>query len=91
MVQPLDNRTLSRLESAVQKSSYVGEGKRLKVTNEVSLRPEYRVLLQASDADTTQVNPEIVGGLVVEIGDRTIDLSVSSKIAKMNKLLTDTL
>ncbi|MCJ1391494.1 ATP synthase F0 subcomplex subunit OSCP atp5 [Xylographa bjoerkii] len=39
----------------------------------------------------TKVNPDIKGGLVVEIGDRTIDLSVSSKISKMNKLLTDTL
>ncbi|RYO94217.1 hypothetical protein DL764_007875 [Monosporascus ibericus] len=38
-----------------------------------------------------EVNPEIIGGLVVEIGDRTIDLSVSSKLAKMNKLLTDNL
>ncbi|MCJ1265638.1 ATP synthase F0 subcomplex subunit OSCP atp5 [Lobaria immixta] len=38
-----------------------------------------------------KVNPDIIGGLVVEIGDRTIDLSVSSKISKMNKLLTDTL
>lgn len=69
--QPLDNRTLSRLETAVAKSSYVGAGKKLKVTN--------------------QVNPDIVGGLVVEVGDRTIDLSVSSKLAKMNKLLTDAL
>ncbi|KAJ5805277.1 ATP synthase oligomycin sensitivity conferral protein [Penicillium riverlandense] len=39
----------------------------------------------------TKVNPDLVGGLVVEIGDRTIDLSVSSKIAKMNKALTDAL
>ncbi|KAL8940752.1 MAG: hypothetical protein Q9211_002124 [Gyalolechia sp. 1 TL-2023] len=39
----------------------------------------------------SKVNPDIMGGLVVEIGDRTIDLSVSSRIAKMNKLLTDTL
>ena len=38
-----------------------------------------------------QVDPELVGGLVVEIGDRTIDLSVSSKIAKLNKALTDAL
>lgn len=38
-----------------------------------------------------QVNPDLVGGLVVEIGDRTIDLSVSSKIAKLNKALTDAL
>ncbi|KAI1093435.1 putative oligomycin sensitivity conferring protein [Rostrohypoxylon terebratum] len=69
--QQLDNKTLGRLESAVAKSQYVGQGKKLKVTN--------------------TVNPDIIGGLVVEIGDRTIDLSVSSKLAKMNKLLTDTL
>jgi len=67
----LDNKTLNRLESAVSKSQYVGQGKKLKVTN--------------------KVNPDILGGLVVEIGDRTIDLSVSSRIAKMNKLLTDAL
>ncbi|KAK0706546.1 ATP synthase subunit 5 [Lasiosphaeria miniovina] len=69
--QPLDGKTLSRLETAVAKSAYVGQGKKLKVTN--------------------TINPDIIGGLVVEIGDRTIDLSVSSKIAKMNKLLQDTL
>ncbi|KAM4059991.1 ATP synthase delta (OSCP) subunit [Hirsutella rhossiliensis] len=69
--QPLDNRTLSRLENAVTKSAYVGQGKKLKVTN--------------------TVNSDIVGGLVVEIGDRTIDLSVSSRLTKMNKLLSDSL
>ncbi|KAF2741005.1 OSCP-domain-containing protein [Polyplosphaeria fusca] len=68
---PLDSRTLSRLESAVSKSQYVGQGKKLKVV--------------------PKVNPDIRGGLVVEIGDRTIDLSVSAKMAKMNKLLKDTL
>ena len=70
--QPLDNRTLSRLESAVTKSAtLVGQGKKLKVTN--------------------KVNADILGGLVVEVGDRTIDLSVSSKVAKLNKMLTDSL
>lgn len=67
----MDNKTLNRIENAIAKSPYVGQGKKLKVTN--------------------QVNPDIIGGLVVEIGDRTIDLSVSSKIAKLNKLLNDTL
>jgi len=38
----------------------------------------------------TKVNPDILGGLVVEIGERTIDLSVSSKISRLNKMLTDT-
>ena len=37
----------------------------------------------------SKVNPEILGGLVVEIGERTIDYSVANKIAKMNKMLTD--
>lgn len=69
--QPLDKRTLNRLETAVSKSAYISQGQKLKVTN--------------------SVNPDIVGGLVVEIGDRTIDLSVSARIAKMNKLLTDSL
>lgn len=69
--QQLDNKTLNRLETAVAKSPYVGQGKKLRVTN--------------------QVNPDIIGGLVVEVGDRTIDLSVSAKVAKLNKLLTDTL
>jgi F-type H+-transporting ATPase subunit O len=69
--QPLDNRTLSRLESAIHKSSYVANGQKLKVV--------------------PKVNPEIRGGLIVEIGDRTIDLSVAAKMSKMNKLLKDTL
>lgn len=34
--QPLDNKSLNRLEAAVSKSAYVGQGKKLKVTNEVS-------------------------------------------------------
>jgi hypothetical protein len=40
---------------------------------------------------SSQVNPEILGGLIVEIGGRTIDLSVSYKISKLNKALTDAL
>ncbi|KXN73013.1 F1 complex, OSCP/delta subunit of ATPase [Conidiobolus coronatus NRRL 28638] len=35
------------------------------------------------------VNPSILGGLIIEVGDKTIDLSVASKVMKLNKLLTD--
>ena len=52
-------------------------------------RPAYPVLPQTNSLQ--QVDPDIKGGLIVEIGDRTIDLSVSSRIGKMNKLLTDSL
>ncbi|TQS37177.1 hypothetical protein Golomagni_02355 [Golovinomyces magnicellulatus] len=69
--KPLDSKTLSRLETAVSKSSFIGEGRKLRIKN--------------------TVKQDIIGGLVVEIGDRTIDLSVSSRVAKMNKLITDTI
>lgn len=84
----MDSKTLSRLESAVSKSEYVGQGKKLKVTNKVRYTPPHQ---EAKKINTFQVDPDVLGGLIVEIGDRTIDLSVSAKIAKMNKLLTDTL
>jgi len=37
----------------------------------------------------TEVDPEILGGLKVQIGDRFIDLSIGSKISKMNRLLME--
>ncbi|KAH7600661.1 ATP synthase delta (OSCP) subunit [Nakaseomyces glabratus] len=37
------------------------------------------------------VKPDIKGGLIVEVGDQTIDLSVSSKIQKLNKVLEETI
>ena len=37
-----------------------------------------------------QVNPSVLGGLVVDFGEKTIDLSVSSRINKLNNLLSRT-
>lgn len=38
---------------------------------------------------TNKVNADIQGGIVVEVGDRTVDLSISSKIAKLNQVLKE--
>jgi F-type H+-transporting ATPase subunit O len=35
----------------------------------------------------TKVNPEILGGLQVQIGDKFMDLSVASKVNRMHKML----
>ncbi|KAK6458694.1 F1 complex, OSCP/delta subunit of ATPase [Scheffersomyces xylosifermentans] len=67
----LDSKILKRLQTAISKSSFVGEGKTLKVTNDV--------------------NPELLGGLVVEVGDKTVDLSISAKVAKLNQSLKEAL
>jgi len=69
--KPLDSKILKRLQAAIQKSSFVGEGKTLKVSN--------------------PVNPDILGGLVVEVGDKTVDLSVASKVAKLNQVIGEAL
>ncbi|KAF3992694.1 hypothetical protein FT663_02207 [Candidozyma haemuli var. vulneris] len=69
--KPLDNKTLKRLQAAIQKSSFVGDGKTLKINSVVS--------------------PEILGGLVVEVGDKTLDLSISSKVARLNQTLGEAL
>ncbi|CAO3633156.1 unnamed protein product [Mucor fragilis] len=38
---------------------------------------------------SNKVKPDILGGIMVEIGDKSIDLTVSAKLAKLNKLITD--
>ncbi|KAI9178743.1 ATP synthase F0 subcomplex subunit OSCP atp5 [Blastocladiella emersonii ATCC 22665] len=38
---------------------------------------------------SNKVNPSIKGGLIVEVGDETIDMSVSSKLAKIEKSLAE--
>jgi len=37
---------------------------------------------------TNKVNPTILGGLIVDFGDKTIDLSVQSRVTKLNTVLT---
>ncbi|KAJ3332922.1 ATP synthase subunit O, mitochondrial [Blyttiomyces sp. JEL0837] len=38
---------------------------------------------------SSKVDPNILGGLIIEVGDKTIDLSVSSKVAKLDRLLKE--
>lgn len=47
--------------------------------------------LVAKDAKldiVTKIDPEIIGGFIVEVGGKTVDLSVSSKVNKLNRLLS---
>lgn len=38
-----------------------------------------------------EVKPEIQGGLIVEIADRTVDLSIATKINKLNQVLRESI
>ncbi|KAF1809195.1 OSCP-domain-containing protein [Eremomyces bilateralis CBS 781.70] len=102
-----ENNRLGVLEPVCEKfgqlmSAYRGEVE-LVVTSAAPLDQKVLKQLEAAVAKSqyiqqgqrlkvvSKVNPDIRGGLVVEIGDRTIDVSVSAKMARMNKLLKDTL
>jgi len=73
---------LGRLEQSISKSSLIQKGQKVKMENKVLL-PLFLV--------NEKVNDTILGGLIVEIGDRTIDLSVQSRVSKLNQLLYETL
>ena len=38
----------------------------------------------------TQVDPHIMGGMVVDIGDKHIDMSISSRVKKIQQLVMQT-
>lgn len=40
---------------------------------------------------TNEVDPQILGGLIVEVSGNSVDLSVSSKVTKLNKVLTESI
>lgn len=68
-VEPLDPKSLRRIEKALANSKYVGKGKTLRLVNEIK--------------------PVIQGGLIVEIEDKTVDLSIASRIQKLNSALQE--
>ncbi|MCJ1232984.1 ATP synthase F0 subcomplex subunit OSCP atp5 [Varicellaria rhodocarpa] len=101
-----ENNRLGILEGVCEKfSTLVGAARgevELTVTSASKLDPKTLQRLETAVAKSeysqgkklkvvSKVNSDIVGGLIVEIGDRTIDLSVAAKISRMNKLLTDSL
>lgn len=49
----------------------------------LSRRDRYQVGADQTIVLKTEVNPALVGGLTVQIGDKFMDLSISSKIASM--------
>ena len=84
---PLPRDALAKLEGSLKQSEAAKKSKVVKVTNKVS-----RLLcrLSSSSDDAWKVNPSVLGGIIVDVGDKTIDLSVASRVTKLNSLLQRT-
>jgi F-type H+-transporting ATPase subunit O len=82
---PLPRDVLARLEAILKQSQTAQQAKTLKITNKVSRRSTTEVgdTIDVND----QVNPSVLGGVIVDFGDKTIDLSVSSRVTKLNNAL----
>lgn len=64
--EALDSKSMSRLEKAL-KSAQLAEGKTLKINNRVGT-----LLMRIRMVELmTQVNPGVLGGLLVDFGDKT--------------------
>jgi len=82
---PLPKDVLTRLEATLKQSQTAQAAKVLKVTNKVRVYPSS--IQEYQTHFTLQVNPALLGGLVVDFGEKTIDLSVQSRVTKLNNIL----
>ena len=37
-----------------------------------------------------QVDPAIIGGMILEVGDKRVDLSIRTKVRKVQQIITET-
>ncbi len=61
------------------------ESKELQAVLQAFLKQGHKLKLQ------TVVDPEVLGGMVIELGDRYIDLSLSSKLKTFSNIVKETL
>ncbi len=59
--------------------------KELTAVLQTFLKPGHKLNLD------TQVDSELIGGMIVELGDRYIDLSISSKLKTFSNIVRETL
>lgn len=83
---PLPKDVLTRLEASLKQSQAGQQAKVLKISNKVSSQYS-RSISCIKPVDKLQVNPTVLGGIIVDFGDKTIDLSVQSRVTKLNNVL----
>lgn len=86
---PLPKDVQSRLETALKQSQAAQQAKSVKVASKVRLFCILYFPFRWTNFGS-QINPAVLGGIVVDFGDKTLDLSVASRVTKLNSLLQRT-
>lgn len=76
---------LTRLETSLKQSQAGQKAKVLKITNKVCTTSPVTIL--STLTAHSKVNPSVLGGIIVDFGDKTLDLSVQSRVTKLNNVL----
>ena len=87
--QPLTAEEFSSAKAALEK--LLEKGQLLNLKAEVRERRRVRGCVEPPFlifSDIAQVNPEIIGGLVFDIGDKHLDLSLNTRIRKVEQMLS---
>ncbi|KIY44379.1 OSCP, subunit 5 of the stator stalk of mitochondrial F1F0 ATP synthase, partial [Fistulina hepatica ATCC 64428] len=83
---PLPRDVQSRLEATLKQSQAAQQAKVVKIVNKAS-RNYIPIDRSRTCNFALQINPSVLGGIVVDFGDKTIDLSVQSRVNKLNSIL----
>ena len=46
-------------------------------------------MCSAPEAGRLQVDPSIIGGLILSVGDRLVDLSISTRVKRVQQILAE--
>jgi F-type H+-transporting ATPase subunit delta len=77
----LDDEAAGRVRAVATSAVPLSDGDRERLVADLSRRFEKEVRLQ------TRVDPSILGGLVVQVGDQLIDASVQSRLQQLRRRL----
>lgn len=102
-----ENNRLTEFESIFEKYSVLNDAAKgivkAKITSAKPLDSKILKKLQTSIGKSSfvgegktlelanEVNPDILGGLIVDVGEKTVDLSIYSKVSRLNQTLNEAL
>lgn len=88
----MDDATMKEVNGAIQ--GFVKSGQKLKVTTKVRnlhYRKKLKPVSFMFHKFCFQVDPSIIGGMIVSIGDKYVDMSIAHRIKQYTKIMEESM